>query len=89
VRLTLTWDQGAEMVSPADRTAAARRGVTIPGRPWQRGTNGLLRRYFPKRIDLSQHTPPTSAPSNNAATAGPARFLTGVPPDVFNTALAP
>ena len=61
-RLTLTWDQGSEMAHHNQIAAYLREGVFFahPASPWQRGTNentnGLLRQYFPKRTDLSQHT---------------------------------
>ncbi len=62
VRLTLTWDQGAEMAYHDQIAPLLRDGVFFahPGSPWQRGTNentnGLLRQYFPKRSDLSVHS---------------------------------
>nr|WP_246074536.1 IS30 family transposase [Nonomuraea terrae] len=62
VRLTLTWDQGAEMACHDEIAPYLREGVYFAhaGSPWQRGTNentnGLLRQYFPKRTDLSAHT---------------------------------
>lgn len=63
LRGSLTWDQGTEMARHAQLTLATELPVFFahPRSPWERpsneNTNGLIREYLPKGIEITSHQP--------------------------------
>ena len=81
LRISLTWDQGAEMAQHARLQIDT--GLAIyccdPRSPWQRGTgentNGLLRQYFPKGTDIGRYSKRELDAVANALNARPRKAL--------------
>jgi IS30 family transposase len=92
---SITWDQGTEMARHL--TIAQSLGAPIyfcdSRSPWQRGSNenmnGLLRDYFPKRTDLSIHSPEHLLAVENELNDRPRHVLNGrAPAELFAALLA-
>lgn len=81
LRQALTWDQGAEMAQHERLLIESGREIYFcdPQSPWQCGsnenTNGLLRQYFPKGTDLSQHSTEELAAVAHAMNTRPRKTL--------------
>jgi transposase, IS30 family len=95
LRRTLTWDQGKEMAEHAKFSVATDVKVFFcdPHSPWQRGgnenTNGLLRQYFPKNLDLSTVARAQLAAAARELNARPRQALNWMKPcEVFGRAVA-
>lgn len=87
LRTSITWDQGWEMALHNEIAAALDTQVYFcdPHSPWQRGTNEntnrLVRDYFPKRSDLSVHSPERIAEVAAELNQRPRRVLDWATPE--------
>lgn len=95
-RLTLTWDQSAEMARHDLLAELFAEGIYFapPASRWLRGTNentnGLLRQYFPKGCDLSVHGPDELRRVEQLLNTRPRKVLNWrTPAEVFESELAP
>ncbi|WP_423247462.1 IS30 family transposase [Streptomyces decoyicus] len=85
-RLTLTWDQGAEMACHHQSAPNLREGVFLahPASPWQRGTNentnGCCGSTSPSAPTCPSTPPTTFGLWKIDSTIGPGRPLVGKPP---------
>ena len=94
IRGGLTWDQGSEMARHAELTVATDMPVYFahPRSPWERpsneNTNGLIREYLPKGVEITDHQPYLNAIADelNDRPRQTLGFLT--PREVFTRLLA-